>query len=82
MVYCAGLENRRAERLRGFESHPLRHDPQPPANPYEYRGRVFGIPLKRPFWGAGVPESGPFRREKPHFVRRQSQGDQYSATAL
>ena len=24
MVYCAGLENRRAERLRGFESHPLR----------------------------------------------------------
>ena len=25
MVYCAGLENRRAERLRGFESHPLRH---------------------------------------------------------
>lgn len=24
VVYCAGLENRRAERLRGFESHPLR----------------------------------------------------------
>lgn len=25
MVDCAGLENRRAERLRGFESHLLRH---------------------------------------------------------
>ena len=25
MVYCASLENWRAERLRGFESHPLRH---------------------------------------------------------
>ena len=25
MVDCAGLENRRAERFRGFESHPLRH---------------------------------------------------------
>ena len=24
MVDCAGLENRRAERFRGFESHPLR----------------------------------------------------------
>ena len=24
-VYCTGLENRRAVRLRGFESHPLRH---------------------------------------------------------
>ena len=25
MVYCAGLENRRAERPRGFESYSLRH---------------------------------------------------------
>ena len=25
MVDCAGLENRRAERFRGFESHLLRH---------------------------------------------------------
>ena len=25
VVDCAGLENRRAERLRGFESHLLRH---------------------------------------------------------
>jgi hypothetical protein len=24
VVDCAGLENRRAARLRGFESHPLR----------------------------------------------------------
>ena len=24
-VYCTGLENRRGESLRGFESHPLRH---------------------------------------------------------
>ena len=26
MVYGSGLENRQAERPRGFESHPLRHD--------------------------------------------------------
>lgn len=26
MVDCAGLENRRAARLRGFESHLLRHE--------------------------------------------------------
>ena len=25
MVECSGLENRRAERSRGFESRPLRH---------------------------------------------------------
>ena len=25
MVDCASLENWRAERFRGFESHPLRH---------------------------------------------------------
>ena len=25
MVYSSGLENRQAERLREFESHPLRH---------------------------------------------------------
>ena len=24
-VYCTGLENRRSERIRGFESHSLRH---------------------------------------------------------
>ena len=24
MVYCTGLENRRPERVRGFESHSLR----------------------------------------------------------
>ena len=29
MVDCASLENWRAERFRGFESHPLRHDPSP-----------------------------------------------------
>ena len=32
-VDCTGLENRRGESLRGFESHPLRHDPKSPANP-------------------------------------------------
>gem|GEM_PF-2410108 len=26
MVDCTGLENRRTERFRGFESHPLRLD--------------------------------------------------------
>ena len=25
MVYCTGLENRRTETFRGFESRPLRH---------------------------------------------------------
>jgi hypothetical protein len=25
-VYCTGLENRRPARVRGFESHPLRHE--------------------------------------------------------
>ncbi len=25
MVYCTGLENRRTERFRGFESRSLRH---------------------------------------------------------
>ena len=30
MVYCAGLENRRAARLRGFESHLLRQFPLAP----------------------------------------------------
>ena len=38
MVDCASLENWRAERFRGFESHPLRQDPSP----------VF------PGWGLGV----------------------------
>ena len=28
MVDCAGLENRRAARFRGFESHLLRHNPR------------------------------------------------------
>ena len=38
MVDCASLENWRAERFRGFESHPLRQHPSP----------VF------PGWGVGV----------------------------
>ena len=82
MVYCAGLENRRAERLRGFESHPLRHDHQSPANPDKYRDSCFWHGAKKAVFGAGVPESVPFRREKPQFVRRQAQVGQYSATAL
>src|ERR1700758_1675258 len=27
-VYCTGLENRRSVRIRGFESHSLRHSNQ------------------------------------------------------
>ena len=33
MVDCASLENWRAERFRGFESHPLRH-----LNPLQLKG--------------------------------------------
>ena len=82
MVERAGLENRSGESHRGFESHPLRHDSKSPANPDEYRDSCFWQGIKKAVFGASVPESVPFRSEKPPFVRRLAQGGLYSPTAL
>jgi outer membrane protein assembly factor BamB len=58
VVYCTGLENRRAERPRGFESYSLRHFPiahgagpvgfAPPALPPASEKRITSHMLLRP----------------------------------
>ena len=41
MVECTGLENQRAERYRGFESLPLRHE----SNPFSYGSNIIDSAL-------------------------------------
>jgi hypothetical protein len=58
------------ENSRSFaESHPLRHDPQSPANPDKYRDSCFRHGIKKAVFRPSVPESVPFCRGKPQFVR-------------
>lgn len=61
MVDCAGLENRRAERLRGFESHPLRFSRSPLSyreNPPADREML----LQSGLAGSGAPEEFAYRK--------------------
>ena len=52
MVDCTGLENRRTERYRGFESLPLRKKKEAKASFFALEG------MRTPEWGFVIDEVG------------------------